>query len=141
MNWYKMFKIAYPWGRVKCVHCGSLFANDFGAHGGNGNSNTQNVNNHPFKDVEQKTYNPVTVSDPAMGDYEASTHTVERGDQITQCPKCNNYMQINYEMDPTKSDGADFFSQVSITDIEPVDEHLVGKYESAGMPVGQGADV
>lgn len=139
MNWYRMLKLAYPWGRMNCINCNKVFINDFGSYGRAQSKPTQSIQGNPFKDMEQKQYDPpIPTTDPDFGtQYEIKQEQTENGDEIVQCPHCKAFMEIHYEMNPAQM-GTDMFSQAVVTDAELVDSNMVDNYEEAGMPVTVG---
>lgn len=136
MNWYlSIKKLAFPYGRVECPSCNKMFATDFGYHntseGGSSTNSIEDINERmPFVDFEKKHY------DEAIDGIEEDQ--VETGTVTTDCPNCKQSMIVEYKWDTASeaAKSADFFSQVIITDVQPVDQDMADMYRDVGMTSG-----
>lgn len=139
MNWYKTIKLAFPYGRIKCPKCHKTFANDFGFKDvNNGGTSTQDVQNGglPFVDFEKKTY-----KEPIDG---VAEDQVERGTITVECPSCQQWLEVEYEWNtgsPEVTQFTDYFSQVIVTDIQPITPEMANAYQGVGMTSGLGVEV
>ncbi len=137
MNWYStMKKVAFPYGRIKCPSCAKTYVNDFGfkdvgpAGNQKGHTSTQELGGTPFIDFEEKQY-----EEPIDGVHKDQ---VERGTVTAQCPNCKQWAEVEYEWNTgsPESQSNDFFSQVTLTEIQPITSEMAAAYRQVGMSSG-----